>query len=120
MRGVEWEGPPPAGLPGGAAADLVEEVLDLGGREVRLFSTITTFGTPDDITVEELSIESYYPSDPESAAFLHSLAGPPPDAPGAAQRPSAQPFVRAQFGCAGVFSGSRTAPPPRSSSADTP
>ena len=53
----------------------VPMVFDLGGREVRLFSTITTFGTPDDITVEELSIESYYPSDPESAAFLRSLAG---------------------------------------------
>src|SRR5215216_2231099 len=29
-------GPPPAGLPGGAAADLVEEVFRFGDREVRL------------------------------------------------------------------------------------
>ena len=29
-------GPAPAGLPGGAAADLVEEIFALGGREVRL------------------------------------------------------------------------------------
>lgn len=42
--------------------------------ELRLFSTITTFGTPQDITLEEISIESYYPADAESAAILLSLA----------------------------------------------
>ena len=29
--------------------------------ELRFFSTVTTFGTPVDITVEELSIESFFP-----------------------------------------------------------
>lgn len=44
------------------------------GRELRLFSTITAFGTPQDITLDEISIESYYPADAESAAILRSMA----------------------------------------------
>lgn len=42
--------------------------------ELSLFSTITTFGTPQDITLDEISIESYYPSDDASAALLRDLA----------------------------------------------
>jgi transcriptional regulator with XRE-family HTH domain len=45
-------------------------ILRVGGRELRLFSTITTFGTPMDITLDEVSIESYYPADAESAAYF--------------------------------------------------
>jgi transcription regulator MmyB-like protein len=45
-------------------------VVRLGGRELRLFSTITTFGTPVDITVDEIAIESYYPADAESVAYF--------------------------------------------------
>lgn len=44
------------------------------GRQVSLFSTITTFGTPQDITLEEISIESYYPADAESADILRELS----------------------------------------------
>lgn len=51
-------------------------VIRLGGGEVRLFSTITTFGTPQDVTLEEISIESYYPADADSAAILRGMAGP--------------------------------------------
>ncbi|MFG2173372.1 helix-turn-helix domain-containing protein [Streptomyces niveus] len=43
-------------------------------RELSLFSTITTFGTPQDITLDEISIESYYPSDAASAELLRGLA----------------------------------------------
>ncbi|MWK37041.1 helix-turn-helix domain-containing protein [Actinomadura sp. J1-007] len=54
-----------------AEADVViPMILRLGGREVRLFSTITTFGTPMDITLDEVAIESYYPADAESAAYF--------------------------------------------------
>ena len=38
------------------------------------FSTTTVFGTPVDITLAELSIESFYPADPTTAAVLHSVA----------------------------------------------
>jgi transcriptional regulator with XRE-family HTH domain len=50
-------------------------IFRFGGRELRLFSTITTFGTAQDVTLEEISIESYYPADAESAAVLRGLAG---------------------------------------------
>ena len=45
-------------------------ILRFGGRELRLFSTITTFGTPMDITLDEVAIESYYPADAETAAYF--------------------------------------------------
>ncbi|MFD6682593.1 helix-turn-helix domain-containing protein [Micromonospora parva] len=45
-------------------------IIRVGDRELRLFSTITTFGTPTDITIEEIAIESYYPADAESAAYF--------------------------------------------------
>ncbi|MET4925980.1 helix-turn-helix transcriptional regulator [Streptomyces sp. PSRA5] len=48
------------------------------GRELSLFSTITTFGTPQDITLDEISIESYYPADAASAALLRDLADATP------------------------------------------
>lgn len=37
-----------------------------GDRELRFFSTFTTFGTPHDITLEELRIESSFPADEET------------------------------------------------------
>jgi transcriptional regulator with XRE-family HTH domain len=40
------------------------------GGELRFFSTIATFGTALDITVAELSIESFFPADEATAAAL--------------------------------------------------
>ncbi|MDL4815142.1 helix-turn-helix domain-containing protein [Actinomadura opuntiae] len=54
---------------------LIPMIVRFGGRELRLFSTITTFGTPMDITLDEVAIESYYPADTETAAYFE----PPPD-----------------------------------------
>ncbi|MEU1734486.1 helix-turn-helix transcriptional regulator [Streptosporangium sp. NPDC020145] len=48
-------------------------IFRFDGRELRLFSTVTTFGTPLDITLEEVSIESYYPADAETAAYFTGL-----------------------------------------------
>ncbi len=41
-----------------------------GGRELAFFSTVATFGTPLDVTVAELAIESFFPADPATAAVL--------------------------------------------------
>ncbi|MEV2239246.1 helix-turn-helix transcriptional regulator [Micromonospora sp. NPDC049891] len=49
---------------------VIPMILSVGGQELRLFSTITTFGTPMDITIDEVAIESYYPADAESAAYF--------------------------------------------------
>ena len=38
--------------------------------ELRLFTTITTVGTPQDITVQELRIESFLPADEASEAMM--------------------------------------------------
>lgn len=40
--------------------------------ELSLFTTLTTFGTPRDITLEELSVELFYPADDATDAILRS------------------------------------------------
>ena len=37
--------------------------FELGGIKIKFFSTLTSFGTPIDITAQELIIEQYYPAD---------------------------------------------------------
>jgi transcriptional regulator with XRE-family HTH domain len=64
---------PAAGDTAGDRADadvVIPMILRVAGRELRMFSTITTFGTPMDITLDEVAIESYYPADAESAAYF--------------------------------------------------
>ena len=43
-------------------------------QELSLFSTTTLFGTPNDVTVEELAIESFYPADEKTSEYLRSVA----------------------------------------------
>jgi transcriptional regulator with XRE-family HTH domain len=53
-------------------AILVPLRLRVGDTVLSLFSTTTVFGTPRDVTLSELAIESFYPADPPTAAFLRS------------------------------------------------
>ncbi|MEV4050519.1 helix-turn-helix transcriptional regulator [Amycolatopsis sp. NPDC049688] len=46
------------------------------GTDLAFFSTIATFGTPLDITVAELVIESFFPADAATAAYLRERAVP--------------------------------------------
>jgi hypothetical protein len=39
-----------------------------------MFSTITTFGTPRDVTLSELAIETFYPADSESRSLMRAGA----------------------------------------------
>jgi transcriptional regulator with XRE-family HTH domain len=55
---------------GGAVLSMV---VRHGERELRLFSTMTTFTTPLDVTLDELVIEAYYPSDAATAALMRAL-----------------------------------------------
>jgi transcriptional regulator with XRE-family HTH domain len=69
-----------AGYPGvsptreldGTVADgiMLMHTLELDDAKLTLFSTVTTFGTARDVTLAELTIESFFPADPESAATL--------------------------------------------------
>lgn len=45
--------------------------LDAGGARLSLFTTLTTFGTPRDITLEELCVELFFPADQVTDALLH-------------------------------------------------
>jgi hypothetical protein len=42
--------------------------------ELALFSTITVFGTPADVTLSELALECFYPADAATAERLRALA----------------------------------------------
>jgi transcriptional regulator with XRE-family HTH domain len=46
-----------------------------GEVELRFFSTFTTFGTPQDVTLEELRIECSFPADEATAATCRELFG---------------------------------------------
>jgi len=48
--------------------------LRLGEARARLFSTITTLGTAQDITLQELHIESFHPADEETETLLRGMA----------------------------------------------
>ena len=41
--------------------------------ELSLFTTLTTFGTPMDVTLSELAVELFYPTDDASEAALRAL-----------------------------------------------
>jgi len=66
-----------------AAQLFVPFALRSDSGDLRFFSTIATFGTALDVTVAELSIESFFPADEATAAALRSSetvidrAGPP-------------------------------------------
>jgi transcriptional regulator with XRE-family HTH domain len=46
------------------------------GVELRYFSMLTTLGTPHDITLQELRIESFFPADPATEDATRRLAAP--------------------------------------------
>ena len=47
--------------------------LRKGDVDVRFLTTITTLGTPLDVTAQELRIESYFPADAASRAWIEAL-----------------------------------------------
>jgi transcriptional regulator with XRE-family HTH domain len=46
----------------------------VGGRALSVFTTIATLGTPQDITLQEVRIECFFPADDRSDALFKSLA----------------------------------------------
>lgn len=55
-----------------AGAIAVPLRLRAGDAELSFISTVTTFGTAVDVTVSELSIESFFPADAATAAYLRT------------------------------------------------
>lgn len=52
---------------------LVPCQLDLPMARLSLFTTLTSFGTPQDVTLQELCVELFYPADAASEQVLRSL-----------------------------------------------
>jgi hypothetical protein len=44
------------------------------GTELNLFTTITTLGTPHDVTVHELRLEAFFPADEATAEWFRARA----------------------------------------------
>ena len=72
-------------LPGVAALDLADDADRLpsilipmrmreGDRILTWFSTLASFGAAGDVTLEELVIESFFPGDEDTRAFVSEMA----------------------------------------------
>jgi len=59
--------------PGQTTAPLLTCTFKRGDLELRLFSTFTTFGTPWDVTVDELRIECMFPADEKTAELCRTI-----------------------------------------------
>jgi hypothetical protein len=48
--------------------------LRVPGGELALISTTTVFGTATDVTLAEITLETFFPADGETAAALRAMA----------------------------------------------
>jgi hypothetical protein len=49
-------------------------VMNKDGVQYRLFTMLAHFGAPTDVTLEELSVELFYPADDATRALLQQMA----------------------------------------------
>jgi hypothetical protein len=61
-------------VPEASAPPVVPTAFRLGDRHLRLFTTLTSFGSPQDVTLQEIRIESSFPADEETDAYLREVA----------------------------------------------
>ena len=66
---AEWHTPSPHL----AAHPVLPLVLGLNDIELSLFTMISTFGTPHDITTDEIRVETFFPANPSTEAILRAL-----------------------------------------------
>jgi hypothetical protein len=52
---------------------LVPFRVELGGTELSMFTTLTVFGTPLDVTLAEMAVELFYPADDTFEVLLRSM-----------------------------------------------
>lgn len=64
------ERPPPTEI----EAPVLPVLFRQGDRVLSLFTTIATLGTPCDVTLQEVRIESFFPMDDAAARFFHERA----------------------------------------------
>lgn len=51
-------------------------VLQLGALRLSMFVVVATFGTAQDVTADELRLETLFPADPETEAWFRAIARP--------------------------------------------
>ena len=73
MAGLGKAGKPPGCAPSALTPTVNVEVV-LGDLTLRVFSLLSTFGTAQDVTTDELRIETFFPADEVTAAFFQSMA----------------------------------------------
>lgn len=54
---------------------VVPTVFRLGARRLSLFATIAQFGTPEDVTLDDVKVELYFPADAETKEALSQHVG---------------------------------------------
>lgn len=64
-----------SGLPTDDPPVVIPVTLDTPAGRASLFTTLTTFGTALDITLDELMVELFWPADTRSAEVLRRLSG---------------------------------------------
>lgn len=62
------------GHPGPSASPVVPTIYRHGDVRLALFATIAQFGTPEDLTLNSLKIEMFFPADPETEQILRAMA----------------------------------------------
>ncbi len=50
-------------------------ILRFGEKRLNLFTTLAQFGTPEDLTLDDLKIELYFPADDRTRQILEQMAG---------------------------------------------
>jgi hypothetical protein len=60
--------------PDSAALPVIPVAFEKGGARFRFFSTVTTLGTPQDVALQELRIECFFPLDDETRDGARRLA----------------------------------------------
>ncbi len=53
---------------------VIPTIYRVGETRLSLFSTIAQFGTPEDLSLDDLKIELFFPTDPETDAVLRQMA----------------------------------------------
>ena len=66
--GVELD--PPGETPPSSEIVVPLRLRDEDGSELAFFGTITTFGTPADVTLAEVAVEAFYPANARTAMRL--------------------------------------------------
>lgn len=61
------------GFSGAGSSPVIPTIFNNGDYRLSMFATVAHFGTPEDVTLDDLRIELYYPMDADTAAAFEAL-----------------------------------------------